>query len=128
MDSIRNLDYTILFCRDLPRATAFYRDVMRFQIEVERENWVNFRLGTSILALATRSANSGAEQDSQPDVSASVQLAFRVPPPSVDDCYHELVQAQVPIVSPPKELPHWGHRMFLFRDPEGNLLEIYAEI
>ena len=33
----------------------------------------------------------------------------------------------VKIVSPPSDLP-WGHRTLYFRDPDGNMLEIYAEI
>jgi glyoxylase I family protein len=127
MNSIKCLDYTILFCRDLPRAVAFYQDVMRFQIEAERENWVNFRLGGSILALARR-VRTDAEQSSEGSDGESVQLAFRVPPSRLDTCHRELIELGVTIVSPPRELPHWGHRMFLFRDPEGHLLEIYAEI
>jgi len=31
-------------------------------------------------------------------------------------------------LSPPKDLPSWRHRTLFFRDPEGNITEIYAEI
>jgi glyoxylase I family protein len=34
----------------------------------------------------------------------------------------------VPILSPPKELAAWRHRTLFFRDPEGNIVELYAEI
>ena len=129
MDSIRNVDYTILICNDLPRTTTFYRDVMRFPIVTQRENWVDFRVGSSILSLRTRIAQGGFEDGPHlDDGSASVQIAFRVPPSKIDDCYRELLRQSVPIVRAPVELSTWGHQMFLFRDPEGNLLEIYAEI
>ena len=32
-----------------------------------------------------------------------------------------------PIVAPATDQP-WGHRTLFFRDPDGNLLEIYADI
>jgi glyoxylase I family protein len=35
---------------------------------------------------------------------------------------------RVSILSPPKDLPNWRHRTLFFRDPEGNIIEIYAEI
>jgi catechol 2,3-dioxygenase-like lactoylglutathione lyase family enzyme len=59
--------------------------------------------------------------------SAAIQLAFRVPPPAVDTCHEELVAAGVPILRPPTDLPSWRHRTLFFRDPEGNIIEIYAE-
>ena len=128
MDAIKSLDYTILICDDLPRSVAFYRDVMRFPIEVEQEIWVNFRVGSAILALRTRSVDGGFEDGAKIAGSASVQVAFRVPPSKLDECYRELEEKHVPIVRAPVELPNWGQRMFLFRDPVGNLLEIYAEL
>jgi catechol 2,3-dioxygenase-like lactoylglutathione lyase family enzyme len=46
----------------------------------------------------------------------------------VDAC-HEVLQAKgVPILSPPRALASWQHRALFFRDPEGNVIEIYAEI
>jgi catechol 2,3-dioxygenase-like lactoylglutathione lyase family enzyme len=33
----------------------------------------------------------------------------------------------VPVVRPPTGLPSWRHRTLFFRDPEDNLIEIYAE-
>ncbi|GAA0607133.1 hypothetical protein GCM10009416_50150 [Craurococcus roseus] len=59
--------------------------------------------------------------------SAAVQLAFRVPPPAVDACHAELVAKCVPILRGPTDLPQWRHRTQFFRDPEGDILEIYAE-
>lgn len=79
---------------------------MRLPLEVERENWVNFRLGSSILALATGTANFADMHISIEDHSAWIQLAFRIPPFSVDECFKVLVLQNVPSVSPPKVLPH----------------------
>jgi catechol 2,3-dioxygenase-like lactoylglutathione lyase family enzyme len=56
-----------------------------------------------------------------------VQLAFRVPPPAVDEWHADLAAKGVPILRGPTDLPEWRHRTLFFSDPEGNVLEIYAE-
>ena len=33
----------------------------------------------------------------------------------------------VPILRGPTDLPDWRHRTLFFRDPEDNIIEIYAE-
>jgi catechol 2,3-dioxygenase-like lactoylglutathione lyase family enzyme len=42
-------------------------------------------------------------------------------------CATELADAGVPIVLPPTDQA-WGHRTLFFPDPDGNVLEIFAEI
>lgn len=59
--------------------------------------------------------------------SPGVQLAFRVEPDEVSQCYEQLVQKGVTILDPPADQPR-GHRTVYFADPEGNILEVYAEI
>jgi catechol 2,3-dioxygenase-like lactoylglutathione lyase family enzyme len=45
----------------------------------------------------------------------------------VDQCADELVRHGVDLLSPPTDQA-FGHRTLFFRDPDGNLLEIFAEI
>jgi glyoxylase I family protein len=63
-----------------------------------------------------------------PKGAAGVQLAFRVAPNAVDTCYQALQQKHVDIVCPPREIAGYGHRAVFFRDPEGNVIEFYAEV
>lgn len=100
---------------------------MGFPIEVDGEHWVSFRVGASILALRTRTLGAPWEDGEAPAGSAAAQLAFRVPPPAVDACHAELAAKGVCIVREPADIPNWRHRALFLRDPEGNLLEIYAE-
>ena len=128
LGGIHNLDHTVLLCRRLAETRAFYRDVMGFALEHDSERWVNFRVGGTILALRPRGRTPVGDDDGPAAPgSASVQLAFRVPPPAVDACHAELVASGVPVARPPPDLPSWRHRTLFFRDPEGNLIEIYAE-
>lgn len=125
---IHNLDYTVLLCGKLAETVAFYRDVMQFPIETELPRWVSFRVGASLLTLRPRGTTPPFDDGPSSQGAASVQLAFRVPPAAVDRCHAELVAHGVPIVRPPTDLPEWRHRTLFFRDPEGNLIEIYAEL
>lgn len=127
LGGISSLDYTVILCSRMVETRAFYRDVMRFPIEVDLENWVNFRVGAALLALRPRGVWSVCDDGPSVPGSAAVQLAFRVSPPAVDACHAELVAWGVPILRGPTDLPNWRHRTLFFRDPEDNIIEIYAE-
>lgn len=120
--SIRTLDYTVIACEDLNATRNFYRDVMQFALDDERENWVQFRVGGVILALRPR-----LEPDGSPVPRSDLQLAFRVPPSEIEACHAALIAAGVTIARGPLDLPAWRHRALFCHDPEGTLIEIYAE-
>jgi catechol 2,3-dioxygenase-like lactoylglutathione lyase family enzyme len=124
---IRNFDYTILLCKKMKVTRAFYKDVMNFPIERDLENWVSFRVGATLLTLRPRGPCLAWDDGPAVSGSVAIQLAFRVPPPAVDACYAELVAKGVPIIREPTDLPGWRHRTLFFRDPEDNVIEIYAE-
>ena len=119
---IRAIDYTVAFVRDMAAMRRFYEDVLRFALIRELSA---YEVGSNVLALAT--PGMIPNDVATPKGSASLQRAFRVPPPDVDRCAAELAQHGVAIVSKPTDRP-FGHRTLFFRDPDGNLLEIYAEI
>ena len=131
LKNIRHLDYVVLLCTDLQAMKRFYHEIMGFPIHLETERWIEMRVGSMLLTLSTRgNPQLGA---APPEGSASVQLAFRVAPHEVQSCYEELQAHGVEIVQPPQLISermrqYWQHRTLFFKDPEGNLLEIYAEI
>ena len=127
LGSIRSLDHTVILCDRLAETSAFYRDVMGVPVEVDQESWVSFRVGGTLLSLRRRGVWSVGDDGPFTAGSASVQLAFRVPPPAVEAAHAELVAHGVPILRPPTDLPAWRHHTLFFRDPEGNVIEIYAE-
>jgi glyoxylase I family protein len=127
LKEIRNFDYVVLLCRDLKTTRRFYKDVMGFPLEFDSDSWVSFRVGATLLTLRPRGRSLAWDDGPAAPGSAAVQLAFRVPPPAVDACHAELVQKGVPILRAPTDLPDWRHRTLFFRDPEDNVIEIYAE-
>jgi catechol 2,3-dioxygenase-like lactoylglutathione lyase family enzyme len=124
--SIQRIDYTVIFVRDMPAMRGFYESVLSFAVLRELgAGWIEYQVGENILTLARHSVT--AKDPPTPDGSAALQLAFKVSAPQVDACAHELEAAGVALVSPPTDQP-FGHRTLFFRDPDGNLLEIYADI
>lgn len=131
LKSIRNLDYVILLCNDVPRMKNFYNQILGFPIYMETPFWIEMRVGSVLLTIAQR----GRPFDGPPipDNSAAVQLAFRVTPEEVQSCYEELKEKNVEILQEPQIInkmfwQYWKHLTLFFKDPEGNVLEIYADI
>jgi lactoylglutathione lyase len=123
---IRGIDYTVIFARQMSKVREFYGSTMGFPLHRELSpKWVEYRVGSNILALAEPGTRFN---DPLPPVGVmSLQLAFRVAPQEVDACAATLAERGVAIVLPPTDQP-FGHRTLFFRDPDGNVLEIYAEI
>ena len=128
LGDIRNLDYTILLCTKLQETKAFYRDVMGFPLAHDRDNWVSFQVGSALLTLKPRGRGLAWDDGPIAAGSAAVQLAFRVAPHLIDSCHATLLSRGIPILSPPRDIAGWRHRALFFRDPEDNVIEIYAEV
>ena len=95
--TIRNLDYTIILCEDIEKMRRFYSSVMQFEIfhEVPGQ-WVEFRVGSSLLTLRPRNRPYDGSPISED--TASVQLAFRVPPKEVNNAFETLKKLDVRII------------------------------
>ncbi|MEQ8394504.1 VOC family protein [Thalassobaculum sp.] len=124
--AIGAIDYTVIFVRDMAAMRRFYEGVLGFALLRELSaGWIEYRVGANTLALATPSRT--AADAPVPAGSAALQLAFKVPVADVDRCANELAQHGITLLSPPTDQA-FGHRTLFFRDPDGNLLEIFADI
>jgi catechol 2,3-dioxygenase-like lactoylglutathione lyase family enzyme len=124
--AIRAIDYTVILVRNWVAMRSFYADVLGFPLLRELgAGWAEYQIGANTLALAQ--PKRLASDRPVPSGSASLQLAFKVSRDDVDRCAEELARKGVALVEPPTDQP-FGHRTLFFRDPDGNLLEIFAEI
>ncbi len=122
---VRQLGYVIVLCDDIDRMKRFYRDLFSFPVDSETEESLALCVGSVLLGLRKRTRSyDGRGGGSE---SPGLQLAFPVSPAEVDECYKVLLAKGVPILDPPADQPR-GHRTVYFADPEGNILEVYAEI
>ena len=122
---VRQLSYAIVLCDDIDRMKAFYHDLFPFPVDTETDESLALRAGSVLLALRKRTRDYDGHGGG-PE-SPGVQLAFLVSPDEVDECHTVLLDKGVQILDPPTDQPR-GHRTVYFADPEGNVLEVYAEI
>lgn len=111
----------------------FYRDVLGFSIDWGDENswYAELHTGDGIkLALFKKDlmaeAVPSAYIPSANDCHNKVALVFAVD--SVDELYQYLKEKNVTIVTQPQDRPSWGLRTAHFRDPDGNLIEIFSNL
>lgn len=125
LTAVQQLSYVIILCEDMERMKEFYRQLFAFPVDSETETSLTFRAGSLLFSLRQRTRpydGRGVRAD-----LPGVQIAFLVAPEEVEICYSQLVEMGVEILDPPADQPR-GHRTVYFADPEGNMLEIYAEI
>lgn len=125
LTSVKQLNYVIILCDDMARMQRFYQELFAFTVDSASPTSLALRAGSVLLGLRqrTRDYDGQGVRLGLP----GVQLAFLVSPAEVEQCYTQLLAMGVTIVDPPTDQPR-GHRTVYFTDPEGNLLEVYAEI
>jgi predicted enzyme related to lactoylglutathione lyase len=113
------LAITFLYYRDMPRAFAFYRDVMGFPLAIDQGDLAK------IVRIAPN-AHLGLVDEAQGmnnwQAEKCVQVCVRVE--DVDAWYAYLSEAKVDGLSRMFENQKIGIRAFVFRDPEGYQVEI----
>jgi lactoylglutathione lyase len=126
LHAIRHLDYVVLFARDMPAMRRFYSETMGFELQRElMPEWVEYRIGSSLIALTQHGLMFHDQKT--PAGALSAMLAFRVAPGQVDACAAELKGKGYDLAAEPTDQA-WGHRTMFVRDPDGNVVEIYADI
>jgi methylmalonyl-CoA/ethylmalonyl-CoA epimerase len=118
---ITNIGQISIIVHDLPRATAFYRDVLGLPLLFTAGNLAFFDCGGVRLML-------GLPDSPELDHQSSI-LYFRVP--DLNAAHQCLVDLNVQIVSPPRliaPMPAYDLWMSAFRDTEGNIHQLMSEV
>jgi lactoylglutathione lyase len=130
---IIQLTHIRLIVSNFKECFLFYRDVLGFSIDWGDENswYAELHTGEGIkLALFKKDlmaeAVPSAYIPSANDCHNKVALVFAVD--SVDELYQYLKEKNVTIVTQPQDRPSWGLRTAHFRDPDGNLIEMFSNL
>jgi predicted enzyme related to lactoylglutathione lyase len=118
---IQNIGQISIIVHDLPRATAFYRDVLGLPLLFTVPNLSFFDCGGVRLML-------GPAETAEFDHPSSI-LYFRVP--DLNAAYQKLVERGAQIFAPPRliaPMPTYDLWMAAFRDTEGNIHQLMSEV
>lgn len=118
---IKNIGQISIIVHDLPRATAFYRDILGLPFLFAAGNMSFFDCGGVRLML-------GLPETPELDHLSSI-LYFRVA--DLDASHQRLIDMGVPIVAPPRliaPMPTYDLWMSAFKDSEGNVHQLMSEV
>jgi uncharacterized glyoxalase superfamily protein PhnB len=120
-----SLKQTRLITTDVAKLTRFYESVSQAKAEVLSSGYAQFHnepcKGLAIVELASTQAYGDGVAEA--GANRSVILDFEVD--NVDAEYERLQESVSDWVMPPKVMP-WGARAIVFRDPDGNLVNLYS--
>ena len=126
--------FPIVYCDDLRRSLAFYRDLLGFRVtfahpEQGEPGFVALQLGEGAeLALADVSDPDAVHAHGKvvrPASGHGFELCIYAD--DVDAAVADLRAAGVPVLAEPADQP-WGDRMAYVEDPEGNPVMLCAEL
>ena len=115
------LSITFLYYRDLPRAEAFYRDVMGFPLAIDQGRVAKIMAigGGAHVGLVDEAHGMNDWTEKKP-----IQLCIRVP--DVDAWYSYIGELGVQNLSQMFQNDELGIRAFVFDDPEGYQIEVQS--
>ena len=120
-----------ILTNDVPRLTAFYRDVLRFEVKQDMGGYVEFHSDGVRFAVCARSIlheASGHPSYTEAHHGQCFELAFPCAEPAeVDRVYVEIVAHGATPIHAPENMP-WGQRTAMFGDPDGNIHELFADL
>lgn len=118
---ITKIGQIALRVRDLPAATAFYRDTLGLKLLFEVPNMAFFDAGNTRLLL-------GPSESPDAPLGNSI-LYYQVP--DIHAAYALLIERGVASITPPNMVARMpDHELWLaaLRDPEGNVVELMCEV
>ena len=112
---IRGTDFILFPVRDIPRAVAFYRDILHLPMGIcsAEHGWAEFDAGNVTLALQASKSTETA--------GGETRLALAVD--NVDAAHTELTE--IGLTVPERIEDHGVCRVFEIRDPDGNRILLH---
>ncbi|SKC66110.1 VOC family protein [Maledivibacter halophilus] len=121
-----NLTHSCIITSDVKRLSEFYEQVLQIEAEFYGEDYAEFKVGQSTLAIFDLNAHdSSAPGSAQTASNKSIILEFNVE--NVDKEYERLKKMNIDWIKTPTTQP-WGNRSFYFRDIDGNMISFYTHV
>ncbi len=122
------LTHACVITQRLEAMRDFYREVLQVEPKVYQDDYLEFPTEGAILSLYKQeSLDKTVPGAMQAGINKSVMLEFQVA--DVDQEYARLKKSTFVIdwVMAPTTFP-WGNRSIYFRDPEGNMVNLFSTV
>lgn len=120
------LIHTCLITMDVNRLSPFYTQILGIEPHKGGDDYVEFRTSRGVLALfAANAQEKYIPGSARPGENHSLILEFEVD--DVDREYARLHDVVKTWVKEPSTQP-WGTRSIYFRDPDGNLVDLFTVV
>lgn len=118
-----------IWTNDIEPMKNFYNKILGFKIINDLGSYVEFKNPGVRFAICQRDVMYDFDDHYKTDTTGqSFELAFPCDSPKdVNESYEELKKRGVIFVHPPEDMP-WQQRTALFKDPDDNIHEIFAEL
>jgi uncharacterized glyoxalase superfamily protein PhnB len=124
-NAIPKLVNSCVITNNVERLVSFYEPILALKAERPSEEYAEFHTGGGVLAIFSAEAQEKCIPESaEAEKNRSMILEFRVA--DVDQEYLRLQSFVKTWVKPPSTQP-WGTRSIYFRDPDGNLVDLYMQ-
>lgn len=118
-----------ILANDVRKMTAFYQDVLGFEVLEESPNYVEFKNDGARFSICTREVMAeitGHHSFHEETKGQTFELAFPCNnPQDVEESYHAIIEKGGIPIKEPAQMP-WGQTTAFFADPEGNIHEIFC--
>jgi uncharacterized glyoxalase superfamily protein PhnB len=113
-----------IMTQDVAALAAFYAEVLDAQV-VTNDYYVELPTGGAILALCRRRFTEADRCGAPLPATAAERVILDFEVEDIDASYARLAALALTWVMPPTDQP-WGTRSAMFRDPDGNLVNLFT--
>ena len=122
---LMRLQYVTVYCSDMKRSIAFYRDQLGFPLKRESPEWSEFHCGPVTLALHIVKPAQKATWVPRETPAGRARLVFEVR--DIEAFYREMKEKGVEFALPPTQ-QDFGAMLAVMLDPDGFPISVEQEI
>jgi lactoylglutathione lyase len=118
-----------LLVKDINKSVEFYRDTLGFSgwIDIQGE-YAYFEEQQLALFNWTKMASEIQEESHNPQIEGSSCFLLQFEVKNVDEAYILLKKKDLAFINGPHDRRDWGSRLVHFKDPDGNIIELFQSI